>query len=203
MKKLSLFVLFCAVASATPVTVYNTGQNASHVVLAGGSVDPHYTSSGTVFVLSSPNGAWLANNSTSEWVGPDTGDGSSLTGGVYSLVYRTTVDLTGFNPATAVLQGRWSTDNSGTNISVNGTPTGNTAGTFNSWFTFTLNSGFVAGVNNIDFAWSNAGGPGGVRVEFTSATADLATSGVPEPASVLLTLTGAAALAFFKRRAAN
>jgi PEP-CTERM putative exosortase interaction domain len=143
------------------------------------------------------------NNTTSEWVGPDTGDGSSLTGGVYSLVYRTTVDLTGFNPATAVLQGRWSTDNSGTNISVNGTPTGNTAGTFNSWFTFTLNSGFVAGVNNIDFAWSNAGGPGGVRVEFTSATADLATSGVPEPASVLLTLTGAAALAFFKRRTAK
>jgi hypothetical protein len=201
MKKLFLIGIACSIAAhAAPVptiNLYNTGQDNAHVVLPGGSVDTHYTSSGPVYVLGAPvAGSWLANDSVSEWVGPDTVNGT----GTYSLVYRTTVDLTGFDPVSAVLSGRWSTDNSGDNILVNGVGTGNTAGGYSSWYTFTLTSGFIAGINTIDFAWTNSGGPGGVRVEWTSATAD---ASVPEPASILLTLTGAAAIAFFRRRAVN
>lgn len=186
--------------NAGPLTVYNTGVDAAHVVLAAGSVDTHYVSTSSVFGLGTVNAAWLPNTAASEWVGPDTGDGSSLTGGNYALTYRTTVDLTGFDPTSAVITGRWATDNSGLDILLNGTSKGLTSSTFSSYSGFTLNSGFVAGLNTIDFSWSNAGGPGGVRVEFLRADANLINAPTPEPASIALMLGGVAALAFFRRK---
>lgn len=201
MKKIILLAVMSVALHATPLTVYNTGVDAAHAVLPAGSVDPHYTSSSTVFVLGIINSAWLPNTSTSEWVGPDTGDGSSLTGGNYALTYRTTVDLTGFDAATAVITGHWATDNTG-DILLNGASTGFTSSTFSSYSPFTLNSGFVAGLNTIDFSWSNAGGPGGLRVEFSEAfaTPTPLDGQVPEPASIALMLSGVAALAFFRRK---
>lgn len=209
MKNFLLFAVVCVAASAAPLTIYNTGQDNSHVGLAPGFTDPHFTSisppvgTSSVFVLgqsASIPGSWLANNATSEWVGPDTGDGSSFNGGNYGpLVYRTTVNLTGYDPTSAVIVGRWATDNSGNNILLNGASTGNTSNSFSSWSTFTLSSGFTSGVNNLDFSWSNAGGPGGVRVEFTSATANLLAT-TPEPTSYLLMGAGLAALGFFRRK---
>ncbi len=199
MKIFLLAALAATAVFADPLIVFNTGVNNSNFVLPVTSTDPHYTAPGPTFVLSQIPGVWLANDSVSEWIGPDTIDGSTLTGGVYSLIYRMTVDLTGFDPSTAVLTGRWSTDNAGTDIKVNGTTSGSTSSGYSAWTPFSLTNGFVAGINNIDFAWSNAGGQGGLRVEWTSATANSIPSAIPEPGSVILLLTGAAALAGFKR----
>jgi hypothetical protein len=208
MKKLLLFVCISAVANATSLNLYNTGQDNAHVVLAAGSTDPHYIYT-SVFVLGLTAGlpsSWLANDSVSKWIGPDQGDGSSS---AYSdssgaRYYRMTFDLTGFDPATAVLSGRWAADGFGFDVLVNGVDYMNTAGGPSSWYNFTLYGRFYPGINFLDFGWTNTSGPGGIRVEWISATADpLPTSGVPEPASVLLTLTGAAAITFFTRRAVN
>jgi hypothetical protein len=197
LKKIILLAAMSVAVHATPLTVFNTGVSASNVVLPAGSVDPHYTSTSTVFVLGTINAAWLPNTSTSKWVGPDATDGTFTNGGNYALTYRTMVDLTGFIASTAVITGRWATDNNGLNILLNGASKGLTSSTFNAYSNFTLNSGFVSGLNTIDFSWSNVGGPGGLRVEFLTADAS---SAIPEPASIALMLSGVAALAFFRRK---
>src|SRR6266700_2024782 len=85
-----LGALFVASSYGATITIFNTGVLNNGSPAAGGSTDLHYTNfpSGNAFVLNTVNGSWLANNSISQWIGPDTGDGSSLTGGVYSLTYR-------------------------------------------------------------------------------------------------------------------
>jgi len=199
MKKLFLLTTLSVALQAAPLTVFNTGVDPANVVLAAGSVDPHYvgiTPSSTVFVLSTVNAFWIPNDAVSKWVGPDPGEGS----GSYSLIYRTTVDLTGFDASTAIINGRWATDNTGTDILLNGVSTGQTSSTFLSYASFALTSGFVSGLNTIDFAWTNISGPGGVRVEFTSADASPIGGAVPEPASLALMGAGLAALAYFRRR---
>ena len=200
MKKILLLAAMSVALNATPLTVYNTGVDAAHAVLAAGSTDPHYTNStAPVLVEGTINAAWLPNTATSKWVGPDAGDGSGLSSGNYSLTYRTTVDLTGFSAASAAITGRWATDNTGVDILLNGVSKGLTSSGFGAYSNFALSSGFVSGVNTIDFSWANSGGPGGLRVEFLTANANL-NSQTPEPASIALMLSGVAALAFFRRK---
>ncbi len=191
--------VFCA----TITLPYNTGVLNDRTVASGGSTDLHYTDTipgNTVYVLNSPNGLWLAPDAASKWVGPDTGDGSSYNGGSYNLDYQTTFNLTGYDPSSVALTGQWATDNYGTNILINGVPTGDTSSSYSSWSTFTISSGFVSGVNTLDFLWGNASGPGGVRIEFTSATGNPSVSGAPEPASVLLLAGPLVGLAFLRFR---
>ena len=200
MKQIVLLAAMSVALNAAPLTVYNTGVDAAHAVLAAGAIDPHYANgTTTVFVEGTINSLWLPNASTSKWVGPDAGDGSSLSGGTYTLTYRTTVDLTGFNAASAAITGRWATDNTGVDILLNGVSKGLTSTGFSAYSNFALSSGFVSGVNTIDFSWANSGGPGGLRVEFLTANANL-NSQTPEPASIALMLSGVAALAFFRRK---
>ncbi|MCE9565046.1 MAG: cadherin-like domain-containing protein [Planctomycetes bacterium] len=96
------------------------------------TADPHWTVVdapnasllGPVKVI--PGGAypfprWVANDSNSEWIAPlGSGADASATPGTYK--YQTTIDLTGYDPTTAVLSGRWSADNEGVNVYLNGTP---------------------------------------------------------------------------------
>ena len=200
MKKILLLAAMSVALNATPLTVYNTGVDAAHAVLAAGSTDPHYTNlTAPVLVEGTINAAWIPNTTTSKWVGPDANDGGSFSGGNYSLTYRTTVDLTGFSAASAAITGRWATDNTGVDILLNGVSKGLTSTGFSAYSNFALSSGFVSGVNTIDFSWANSGGPGGLRVEFLTANANL-NSQTPEPASIALMLSGVAALAFFRRK---
>jgi hypothetical protein len=43
---------------------------------------------------------------------------------ISDYIYETTFDVTGFDPSTVRLIGRWATDNEGVNILINGISTG-------------------------------------------------------------------------------
>ena len=78
-------------------------------------------------------------------------------------------------------------------ILINGQSTGYT--TPNATFTFnpfSINGGFVAGVNTLDFVVFNEGGPMGLRVEMSG-------TAVPEPASASV-VAAAAGLSILRRR---
>lgn len=159
--------------------VFDTGVNDFGGALAAGATDPHYTlvvnpddpESTTVLVQNPIPGSWVPHSSTSTWVGPRAntafamGLGADDGEGLGTYVYRTQVDLTGFDVATVQISGSWAIDNLGMAIRVNGAPTGitHTTGTpFATLVPFTINStnapGLVAGINTIDFVVNNADG---------------------------------------------
>lgn len=170
-------------ASADPINLKSTG------IGAAGSVDPNYTvvSSASpvypgpaVFVASSIPANYVANDSLSKWIDLAPDANTALTPGTYD--YHTTFDLTGLDPSTAVLTGKWASDN-GASMLLNSAATGNTLPStgFGSLTSFTVTSGFVAGVNTLDFIVSNDLGvngssPSALRVEISG------TASVPEPA---------------------
>ena len=193
--------------------VYGTGVASPGVLIAEGSVDPHYTIisgpvTGTAYVVTSATmptswpWIWNPNGPTSSWISFSSTSTSSSVG---AYVYRTTFDLTGFLPETAVLTGSWNTDNNGTGILLNGV-------SFN--FTtspdsyregpspFTITSGFAPGLNTLDFALFDGdvttgwAGATGLRVD------GLEVKAVPEPSTyaLLIVATGAGALWWARRR---
>mgnify|MGYP003502844548 CR=1 FL=1 len=82
-------------------------------------------------------------------------------------------------------------DNLGIDVLINGTSTGHALPNFGwpSLHGFAIDSGFIAGINTLDFVLQNQGGPTGLRVEMSG------TAFVPEPTSMaLMALVGAALL---------
>lgn len=188
---------FAGVAHAAPIPgLFNTGVDAAGVVLPGASVDPHYTLTasadpnfpGPAAIVASviPSGFWAPNNALSKWTCPANAEGfpsggEPHPGGQYA--FRLDVDLSGFDPSTVTITGTWAADNNGT-IRLNGAATGNNTPGYNPLTAFTLNAGFVAGVNHIDFIATNSpsGGsnPTGVRVEGIAGTGTPNAVGVGE-----------------------
>lgn len=194
--------LWAGQAQAAPITsLFNTGVDASGTPLADNALDPHYVitspAASTPFVATSaggyPIGEWIGDNATSAWIAPtaDTFDAA------VTFVYRTSFDLTGFDPASALISGVWATDDPGTDILINGASTGNASCCFTGFTPFSITSGFVAGINTLDFFVFNSGGPTGLRVEMTG-TADP----VPEPVTLSLLGAGLAGVAGLRRRKA-
>ena len=158
--------------------LYNTGVNDLRAPAADGLADLHYAliqnadtnstyaiiEDSTVFPI--VEGPWLANTATSKWIGPQLNTVASAVG---TYVYRTTINLTDRDPSTVVIIGRWSTDNAGTDIRVNGVSTGNPRNdSFAAYTPFTIyGTNFVAGTNTLDFVVENLAAPGytGLRVE--------------------------------------
>lgn len=193
--------------SAATITVHNTGVNASDVVQPIGSPTNFWTllsepAGATETLGSTPfryfNGAYYADNSASGWVSP-TASGNAGVGGNY--VYQLMVDLTGFDPASAIITGTFGTDNNGS-IALNGNPASATTcfACFGSPTSFSL-SGFGPGLNSIRVTVNNGGDPTAFRVEFTSATAVPVTTGVPEPGPLMLIGGGLIALSLLGRKA--
>lgn len=192
---------------ADVIPLFNTGVDAGGTPLTDGTIgDPHYSliavpgDATDIRVRTSTGGfpipPWIGDDSVSAWIGPN--NNNNLDGPIGSYDYQTTFDLTGLDPATASIIGRWSADNTGTDILINGVSTGNTAAGFSTWDNFAIGSNFVSGVNTLDFIVHNDGGATGVRVEM-SGTATLRS--VPEPSSIALAaLGGVMALGYVRRK---
>lgn len=172
--------------------VYGTGLGVDGLPLPGGAVDPHYTlianpndpaSEQAIVQSNLPVPPWLPNSATSKWIGPSANTAGAMGSdgndgeGPGNYLYRTRIDLTGFDLSTVQITGGWTTDNTTPAIRVNGVVTGLTnpnEGGFGALIPFVLNQanvpGLIAGVNTVDFVVNNpAVGFTGLRVDITSA----------------------------------
>ena len=202
-------MLIATPASSAEITgLFNTGVDRSGSVLSQGSVDPNYsiletgTSPETIF-LRPVHGNYVPNDSDSAWIWQDS-DGSP--NGIHRT-FRTTFDLSGFDPSTASISGSWTADNYGRDILINGISTGQITSRGNEAFKvltdFSIDSGFVSGLNTLDFVVDDAGGVAGFRVDNISGTAEESDpKSVPEPTSVVALLTVGGLAAGLKRRKA-
>jgi len=205
-------------AQANSIVIANTGVGSTGTLLAPGSSDPLYpltgspTGSASSYVvdpdhLIGPPGPWVADSAASEWIGPVADQSNYTTQGIFD--YRMTFSLTGLNPATAIVEGNWSSDNQGV-IELNGHPTGNSLGfeEFGVFSPFSITTGFVSGTNTLDFIVTNSPGgsitsnPTGLNVEFTQASAAASTS-IAEPSTgtlIVVALTALSGLLFRRAR---
>lgn len=131
------------------------------------------------------------------------------------FVFRQTLDLTGYDPNSANLQFQWAADDSGEIIlnrgswipkfSLNGGGFINYPGSPTPTYEYcnppvSLNSGFVSGINRIDFYVEGNGTTDGFALRTLSFTANNVNPAVPEPATMLLFGIGSAAMAFARRK---
>jgi hypothetical protein len=198
--------------SASIVGLFNTGVDDSNVALATfGGEDTHYeiiSTSASSFALGSSityeHPSYVAGDGDSKWI---SGNATGLTGSPSSTTtYRLSFSLTGLDPLSAVISGNWGTDNEGT-IFLNGVNTlisltgsipnvldGGDFDNFTRLHAFSISSGFVAGLNTLDFVILDTGPPSAMRVDDLAGTANAViptpTIAVPEPASWALMLVG-------------
>ena len=175
----------CTVLCADPISdLYNTGVDNSGTPLANNTLgDPHYSlvavpngSTSTILIRTSaggypisPSGPYIGDDSLSTWIGPANDYDMSGPNGSYE--YQTTFTLSN-DPASASINGQFSSDNEFLNISLNGVLLGisnGDSGNFQYWTSFSIGSGspFVSGINILDFYVNNDGGPTALRVEMT------------------------------------
>lgn len=199
-------LLLCSFLTGAPITgLFNTGVTSAGLQLPGGLgiPDPHWLQNGNpavTFTVGSPpyiDQIGPAPGSTaSKWISVD-GQG----GGSFTVPFTLTFDLTGTDPATAFITGRWAVDNCGTG-SLNGNAAFttisacNTSTSFTGWTNFTIGSGFLPGLNTLSFNVTTPDSTGAVRVEFLSSNVEA----VPEPGTTALLLSGVAGAALWRRR---
>jgi hypothetical protein len=176
--------------------VFSTGVDGLGSPLTIGSTDAHWQ------ITSSPGGAgpaiatdtyfmWIGNTSSSAWINGTGSSADNAPAGLY--IYTTTFSLGGFDPSTASISGQWASDNV-SEIYLNGVSTGISSPTsweFAGFSSFTLDSGFVAGLNTLSFYVTqnvqDIGNPTGLQVNILSATA-----AVPEPGALVMLVLSAA-----------
>ncbi len=189
--------------SASPIPIFGTGHvmGSANNLIGPGAVDGNFTlvscpaaeacvsngnsgsSSGyDAFVTLTgqyPFPLWYPNTTSAYWIGPANGGNEATIDaqGVYD--YRETFDLTGFDLSTVEIGGYFATDSSGT-IKLNGATVGPSNSSPSSLTAFSLTTGFVQGINTIDFIVTNgptaaAENPTGLFVEL-SGTGSLTSS---------------------------
>jgi hypothetical protein len=196
-------LLGATAASALPITgLFNTGVDGAANPLAVGASDPHYTitETGGQAVVMTPHPVWLV-RPDARWIW-QAANGAPVN---VTRTFRATFDLTGLDPSTAIIEGFWAADNEG-DILLNGASTGQSCGSFPSTnpfkigCNFTVNAGFVSGVNTLDFVVRDFGVIAGLLVDDIRGSAEAAA--VPEPAALALFAFGLAGLGALRRRRA-
>ncbi len=149
--------------------LYSTGVDDTGALLSQGATDTHYTiitgpQTGALYVPP-PNPVWYARTSTSQWISPSVVQSASLPAGTYQ--YRTTFTVTG--PATGLtISVNCSSDDTITDVRLNGTSVATNVGAYNTWTNFTITSAFVSGTNTLDFYLSNVGSSSsGLQLQMT------------------------------------
>ncbi|MCX5806268.1 MAG: VPLPA-CTERM sorting domain-containing protein [Proteobacteria bacterium] len=187
--------------------LYDTGVNDAGKALATGDVETHYIlssvsplASGITTVVPYASGAWLPPPPESNWIGPQAHAAglSSDPEGAYS--YKLNFSLTGLNPNSASISGKWAADNSA-ELLLNGKSMA-TVGGFGSLESFLLTGpNFINGINTLEFKVTNYSGdyywgnPSGLLVSGLQGTA----SSVPLPPSVWLLGSSLIGLVGFRR----
>lgn len=185
--------------SASITTLFSTGLDEMGAPLAGGAVDTHYTVldvSGNAEVLVNPSSLYADNDADSQWIWQQA-DGQPTN---VTRTFRTTFDLTGFDISTAVIVGEWGVDNIGLDILINGVSTGinllsPVISNFSELTPWLIDSGFVEGINTLDFVIQDVGSISGFRANL-SGTATL----VPVPAALIMFVSGLLSLVGMKIR---
>ncbi|HOC69366.1 MAG TPA: choice-of-anchor Q domain-containing protein [Candidatus Hydrogenedentes bacterium] len=167
-------------------TLFNTGVDNSGMILADNTTDPHYrlklsadpTWVGpATYASGDVPAAWNLIGTDSRWIAaryPST----AVEAGYYH--YQTTFDLTGMQPATAIISGRFSADNYLSSVQLNGTVVPQVTGGFNTWYDFALPQGsaFVEGVNTLVFIVRNL--PDDIGANYSGLRVEMAGWAMPE-----------------------
>lgn len=190
-----LLAVLATCAQAAPIPgLFGTGVDAAGAPLLPGQIDPHYAlvlsadpaypGPGTVVANPIASPYWVENSAASQWIAPAMAQGFPNGGTAHpagTYTYRISFDLTGFDPATVQVSGTCAMDNYG-RIALNGVLVEPSIGGYAPLTNFTINSGFVAGANTLDFIVTNLAGPGsnptGVRVEGLAGTGTAVVSAV-------------------------
>ncbi|MGZ4665043.1 MAG: hypothetical protein ACXV5Q_08375 [Frankiaceae bacterium] len=158
--------------------VWNTGVDPNAAPLQPGAPDPHWqlragpgvaaAQPAVVLTEQHPGGAYFAADD-SMWIWQDAA-GTGDVGPTYT--FGVSIDLAGFDLTTVTISGAWGADNDGT-ITLNGHQAAG-IGTFtlqdaahdnyNREHAFTINAGFVDGINTLEIQVTNADGPAGLSV---------------------------------------
>ncbi len=191
-----------SVNAAPIIGLYNTGTDNSNAALGGGDgvVDTHYTVVETgEQARTYYTGSYAANTASSRWIAVDN-QGSLGAGLANTSTYRLSFDLTGYNHLTAQISGLAASDDAGV-IFLNGVNTGITFNGYAGLTSFSLASGFIAGINTLDFQVTDLfGPPTALRVENLVGSISSIITGVPEPTTWAMMLAGFALMGGALRR---
>jgi hypothetical protein len=210
---------FAPLAGAATIAIFATGFTGGSPV-ADGAADPNFTLTAsaenpacspltpcTAYVAVQTGSppwfnagppSWQADGPNSKWIAPQktgaiAGDvNQAFAAGFYD--YRLLFTVSGVDPNTLVLTGRWWTDNASTTLFLNGTPYNQPSCCFDHSSPYYIASGFQSGANTLIFHVNNSdASPTGLRIEATL-------SSVPEPGGVVLFGGGILALSVLGAR---
>ena len=201
-------------ARAALVSMVSTGVDDSGARLALGAADPHWRVVAGPGIAA-PATAWVAPNQhpfgqyferpDSAWIWVDSESAAGAVGEPYTL--ELSIDLSNFNPATLSLSGFWGADNYG-RILLNGASAigsgelelvGVNTDHFNFGHAFTINGGFVPGINRLSFEITDDSNPGGLNVYGLVVDA----VSVPEPGSLAIFSTALGLMGLARRRSGS
>ena len=181
---LSLSPSYFQPAAVIPV-IRSTGTDANGALLPEGAIDPNWTITakpgvtGTFPAIATKAiapPAWFPNRSNSRWISSIANSGLGDAAGNYT--YRTTFDLTDFDLSTVQVRMQVSADDEVVDIKLNNQSLGlKVSGPggipFRLSHGFQINSGFVAGVNTLEFVVFNANSivnPTGIQAQLEFAS---------------------------------
>ena len=161
-------------------------------IQSGLQPDPHWTLSVNggphAYVMPPQYNVWLANDDKSQWIGPTSQASTTSTAASGLFAYTTTFNLTDFIPHTALITGRFSSDNTIWQVFLNGVLlpgftmlTDCPSLTYETFTNFSITTAFVNGINELTFIVVNQQGPTGFRVELSGVAVPTRHAHSPRP----------------------